>query len=85
MGAPIPKVGEWYQTPEGDTLEVVAWDLEAQTVEVQFFDGTIEEYDTDAWSELGLRPAQPQEDWSGVDLDQPAGKSRRNPLDDLEK
>jgi hypothetical protein len=95
MGAPIPKVGEWYQTPEGDTLEVVAWDLEAQTVEVQFFDGTIEEYDTDAWSELGLRPAQPQEDWSGsmdlshedygVDLDQPAGKSRHNPLDDLEK
>lgn len=95
MGTPIPRVGDWYQNAEGDTLEVVAWDPQEQTVEVQFFDGTIEEYDLETWSELGLRSAQPQEDWSGsmdlshedygVDLDKPAGKNRHNPLDDLDQ
>lgn len=94
MGAPVPRVGEWYQSPDGDTFEVVASDAEGQTVEVQFFDGTIEEYDFETWSELGLRPAQPQEDWSGsmdlphedygVDPDQPTRHSR-NPLDDIDQ
>ena len=51
MGTPIPRVGDWYQNAEGDTLEVVAWDPQEQTVEVQFFDGTIEEYDLETWSD----------------------------------
>jgi len=95
MSAPIPAVGDWYQTVEGDTLEVVAFDSEEGAVEVQFYDGTIEEYDLDTWEEMDLECAEPPEDWSGslditaddygVDLDRPAGIAHphANPLDDL--
>ena len=95
MSTPPPIVGAWYQLPEGETLEVVALDLEEQTIEVQFYDGTVEEYDFDTWNELELQAAEPPEDWSGsldvskddygVDLDSPAGTSRVNPLDALDE
>ena len=95
MSTPPPIVGAWYQLPEGETLEVVALDLEEQTIEVQFYDGTVEEYDFDTWDELELQAAEPPEDWSGsldlsgddygVDLDRPAGESHANPLDELEE
>ena len=93
MSAPRPSVGEWYQNLEGEILEVVAYDGDEGTIEVQFYDGTVEEYDLDTWEELELAPAQPPEDWSGsldltaddygVDLDRPAGNSAYNPLDEL--
>ena len=83
MSAPRPRVGEWYQNLEGEILEVVAYDRDEEAIEVQFYDGTVEEYDLDTWEELELAPAQPPEDWSGsldltaddygVDLDRPAG------------
>ena len=91
MSTPRPSVGDWYQSIEGDTLEVVAYDPDEETIEVQFYDGTVEEYDLDTWEELELRPAEPPEDWSGsldlasddygVDLDRPAGNTRYNLLD----
>ncbi len=94
MTAPPPIIGSWYQLPEGDLFEVVAWDPQEQTVEIQFYDGTIDEYDVESWSQLGIHPAEPPEDWSGsldvvsedygVDLDRPAGDSRHNPLDDID-
>lgn len=94
MSKPYPAVGSWYQTVEGDILEVVAMDKEEQSIEVQFYDGTVEEYDADAWEELVHGVAEPPEDWAGsfdighddygVDLDLPAGDSHHNPLDDLE-
>ena len=95
MNAARPEVGAWYQTIEGDYLEVVALDREDQTVEVQFYDGAVAEYDGDSWEALRLAPAEPPEDWSGsldlvrddygVDLDRPAGEPRGNPLDQLEE
>jgi hypothetical protein len=89
------EIGTWFQTLEGDYLEVVAYDPDEKTIEVQFYDGTIEEYDLETWSALHLRPAEPPEDWSGsldlsgddygVDLDRPAGELHINPLDELDK
>ncbi|MES9869984.1 MAG: DUF6763 family protein [Sedimenticola sp.] len=94
MTSPIPKVGDWYQTLEGETLEVVAFDPDDQTIEIQYFDGAIEEYDMETWEELELRPAEPPEDWSGsldlmtedygVDQDHPAGEQHLHPLEDIE-
>lgn len=94
MSTPIPEVGSWYQTVSGETLEVVAWDPEEQTIEVQFYDGTVEEYDVESWAQLDLSAAEPPEDWSGsmdvsgddygVDLDRPAGEHLSNPLDELD-
>ncbi len=94
MSVPRPEIGAWYQTPDGTLFEVVAWDPEEEVIEVQFFDGTVEEYDLDSWGELRPSDAEPPEDWSGsldvagedygVDLDRPAGESHHNPIDDLE-
>lgn len=94
MSAPRPAVGEWYQTLEGEILEVVAFDPDEETIEVQFYDGTVEEYDLETWEEMELSRSAPPEDWAGsldvtaddygVDLDRPAGRQRNHELlDDL--
>lgn len=93
MSTPPPVVGSWYQLHEGDLFEVVAWDPDDRVIEVQFYDGTIDEYELESWSQLGVQNAQPPEDWAGsldvpsedygVDLDRPAGEFHHNPLDDI--
>ena len=89
-----PHVGEWYEGADGSTLEIVAYDAAQETIEVQYYDGTLEEYDLDTWFEMNLVPSHPPEDWSGsldmeradygVDLDGPAGENHGNPLDSLD-
>lgn len=79
MGSPAPRIGDWYQTPVGDHLEVVAYDPDEQTIEVQFFDGAVDEYDLETWDELELENASPPEDWLGaMDLPQEAYESDRD-------
>jgi len=87
-----PRVGQWYEDGEGNTFEVVA--LDRDCVEVQFYDGTVEEYDRDTWYEMELQIAEPPEDWAGsldvqrddygVDLDYCGPDRRGNPLDDFD-
>jgi hypothetical protein len=91
MRNPLPEIGAWYRLASGETFEVVAWDPAEQTIEVQYYDGAIEEYDFENWGELELHPAKPPEDWSGSmdvsgeDLDRPAGDhDLYNPLDDID-
>jgi hypothetical protein len=69
-----PEVGEWYRTQAGTTLEVVAIDNEDRTVEVQYFDGTVEEFELSDWEAQcargEIKEAEAPEDWSGsVDVD----------------
>ena len=60
------------------------------TVELQHFDGTIEELEMDAWRDMNLEPAEAPEDWSGsVDVDvedlaEPEQRSNRGWHDHLE-
>lgn len=71
MQAPTPNIGQWYRGPTGDLFEVVAIDARDDTIEVQYFDGTLEEYDQDAWNAQGVVEADAPEDWTGsVDVDQ---------------
>lgn len=89
-----PEVGGWYRNSNGDTFEIVAFDEEDQTVELQYFDGTVEELEVDAWNELIIEPIEQPEDWSGsfdierddygVDLDQAVENSHSSPLDKLD-
>lgn len=61
-----PIIGNWYRNEEtGNDFEVVALDEDAQTVEIQYFDGELEELDLDAWYELPLEAIETPEDWSG--------------------
>ncbi|MCU7915785.1 MAG: hypothetical protein KZQ65_07755 [Candidatus Thiodiazotropha sp. (ex Gloverina cf. vestifex)] len=89
------RIGEWFKTIDGNNLEIVAHDPEEGVVEVQFYDGTVEEYDLEDWAALQVKPIAPPEDWSGsydltrddygVDLDRPAGDNHINPLDHLDE
>ena len=63
--APIPIVGDWYRDAAGDIFEVVAIDDDEGTIEIQYFDATVEELENDSWNELYLIPIEPPEDWSG--------------------
>ncbi|MFZ1643020.1 MAG: DUF6763 family protein [Candidatus Contendobacter sp.] len=61
-----PIIGNWYRNQEtGNDFEVVALDEDAQTIEIQYFDGELEELDLDAWYELAIESIEAPEDWSG--------------------
>ena len=51
MATAFPAIGTWFRRPNGTLLEVVAIDEEDMTIEVQWFDGTLDEIDLDAWSD----------------------------------
>ena len=87
-------VGEWFEAG-GEPFEIVGVDTKAEVVLVQYFDGTLEEFDFDSWLELAARPSVPPEDYSGAmdidredyreDADSPSGGGRwDNPLDLLD-
>lgn len=71
MNNPEPVIGKWYaRRGGGDSFEVVALDLDDSTIEIQYFDGTIEELDFDDWREDQIVTAEPPEDWTGsVDVE----------------
>lgn len=69
MTSPTPIVGEWYRH-NGALFEVVAVDPDDGTVEVQHFDGTLEEFDLESWGEQEFEEAGAPEDWTGsVDVE----------------
>lgn len=87
MASPQPSVGSWYRLEGGETFEVVAIDDEEGTIEVQYFDGTVEEMDFDDWElqceERGLAPTDPPEDWTGsVDVEPDRDSPRADPYGD---
>ncbi len=49
MTTPHPGIGEWYRLNGGELFEVVAVDEDDGTIELQYFDGTVEEMDVDDW------------------------------------
>lgn len=61
-----PVVNSWYRDKETERVfEVVALDEDDGTIEIQYFEGEIEELDIDNWYELSLNSIAAPEDWSG--------------------
>ena len=59
-----PKVGGWYKDIQtGAEFEVVGWDTQSLTVEVQHIDGEVTAYDLESWKELLLVSIEEPEDW----------------------
>jgi hypothetical protein len=74
MAAPHPGIGDWYRQSGGELFEVVALDEDDGTIEIQYFDGTVEEMDSEdwdaQWADRQIETAQPPEDWTGsVDVE----------------
>ncbi len=88
-GVITPEVGHWYRRLNGNLIEVVAIDEEHKTVELQYFDGTIDSLELEIWRDTDIEPAQAPEDWTGsvdIDLedlpepDNGAGNCRTDPM-----
>ncbi|MFT4518535.1 MAG: hypothetical protein ACI9JM_000916 [Halioglobus sp.] len=59
-----PVIGTWYRDLQTHALfEVVDWDTTSLTIETQFLDGEISEYDLDGWREMLLEHVEAPEDW----------------------
>lgn len=70
MAVAYPVIGHWYRRSNGNLFEVVAIDEQDGTVDLQYFDGTVDEIDLERWAQLLLEPVGAPEDWSGsVDMD----------------
>ncbi|MEZ5542026.1 MAG: DUF6763 family protein [Pseudomonadota bacterium] len=89
-----PRIGDWYQAINGDKFEIVALDEDEATLEIQHYDGAVEEIDFDTWEEMELISIEPPEDWSGsydlerddygVDLELTGPTEHMNPFDELD-
>ena len=67
-----PVIGQWYRhLDKGQEFTVSNVDEDNEVVEIQHYDGDIEEYTFEEWQELEIEVTEPPEDWSG-------------PMDDVE-
>lgn len=91
----FPGVGAWFQDAVTQQLfEVVAVDEESGTIEVQYDDGDIGEFELESWGQMTLLAAAAPEDanagygasYSDPWEDEPAGSSALsgNPLEMIE-
>lgn len=60
----MPTVGAWYEDLQTLALfEVIDWDMGNLTIETQYLDGEVSEFDLDAWREMRLALVEAPEDW----------------------
>ena len=68
-----PIIAQWYHYPQkSEKFQITAIDEQRGTVEVQYFDGNIDEFDLSVWYAMGAEPIETPEDWTG-------------PIDNIEK
>jgi hypothetical protein len=79
----VAVVGQWYaHRDKGELFQVVAIDEDQSMIEMQDFDGSIDEIDFDGWSQMALRSAEAPEDWTGsVDLQNPDDLGYEAPIE----
>jgi hypothetical protein len=68
-----PIIGHWYNhLDKGDLFQVVAIDRDSATIEIQEFDGGLDEFEFDEWRQMYVEEVAAPEDWTG-------------PVDEVEK
>jgi len=61
------EISHWYRPQEGQNLfEVVAIDFDDQSIEIQYFDGSVEEIEFGGWKTLVPVEIAPPQDWAGA-------------------
>lgn len=72
MANATPQLENWYEDREsGRQFRVVALDEENETVEIQYLNGDLGEFDVGSWNDASIVAIEAPEDWSA-------------PFDDLE-
>ncbi|MDF1582929.1 MAG: DUF6763 family protein [Methyloprofundus sp.] len=86
-----PSIDQWYKDVENSlTFKVVAIEEDDDTIEVQYNNGDIGEYDTDSWYNSTFDFIEDPEDWSAPfddlesdDLGYSDSDTRRSDMDDM--
>lgn len=61
-----PVIGRWYEhTDKGYKFEVVGVDEDAGSVEIQFYDGNVDEIELADWYDQEIEISEEPEDWTG--------------------
>jgi len=65
-----PIIYNWYMhLDKGQKFRVVSIDVSRGLVDIQYFDGDLDEIDMDEWKDLDIEPTEGPENWSGpVDI-----------------
>lgn len=58
------EIGKWFKRPGGQPFEVVAIDERNATIEVQYFDGALEDLEMENMADEVLESCAAPEDWS---------------------
>lgn len=62
-----PIINNWYNhLDKGQRFYVVAVDKDGGVVEIQHFDGDVEEISLKDWYEMDIEPGEEPENWSGA-------------------
>ena len=62
-----PVVDQWYMhRDKGQRFVVIAVDENENMIEIQHFDGDIEEFSLDEWYDLNIELCEEPENWSGA-------------------
>lgn len=65
MAFRVPNIGEWFIDKNSSQLfEIVAIDDQSGSIEIQYVDGELGDFDTESWASLEIEPAAAPEDWS---------------------
>ncbi len=60
-----PVIDQWYKDVENNLMfKVVAIEENGETIEVQYYNGDISEYDIDSWYNSTFDFIEPPEDWT---------------------
>ncbi|MFN2366662.1 MAG: DUF6763 family protein [Desulfurivibrionaceae bacterium] len=61
-----PRIDQWYWEPTSDrTFTVIDYDEDDGVIEIQYFDGEVNELDMEEWQELAPEEVDQPEDWTG--------------------
>lgn len=77
-----PVVGTIYEDEDGKTFEVIAFDENIGTVEVEFADGTKNEIDLDDWYGMDLEEVESEDEDDSEDDEEEATEDEDDDLDD---
>jgi hypothetical protein len=81
-----PAAGQWYENlEENESFRVLSVDEDAETVEIEYLDGDIEELDLDTWAELDLDKIDEPEGWAGSDEDDDDEDEEEDEDEDLDE
>ena len=61
-----PRVDQWYLESSKDrAFTIIDFDEEEGSIEIQYFDGEVDELDMEEWEGMSLEVIQQPEDWTG--------------------